>query len=414
VLKDLVDHGLMLYNHNALAEFGEGIASGGAWKYVPVVGENLRRYQEWLFTDYIPRLKAEMAEHAVERAKGYYEKQLTSGELSMDQLLENVAMQSNAAFGEQNYKYLGRNPTLQDALRIGLLAPDFLEARLRFGGQAMRPYGKEQTMALLRGAAIMGSAAIVASLLFGDENKWNPNRPFSVVIGGREYTPRSVVGDIAHLISDPRGFWYYRLNPLWGRPVAQLATGRDEKGRKSTPLNVAKDTLKTWVPIPAQGLVKDQGDDVLNAMMHGLLSSVGLSNYEYQTDFGRYSMKLDRPAYPKTEKSTEKSKIVHQLKVDRKEGMKSLREAMKKNVITERDRAETEERAFHPAKFSSKKMTLEELAKGVDSTTLTRQERSDILPVFSGKLNKAWEEGKLTKDDRNRYAEILRKLKERQ
>jgi hypothetical protein len=414
VLKDLVDHGLMLYNHNALAEFGEGLASGGAWKYVPVVGENLRRYQEWLFTDYIPRLKAEMAEHAVERAKGYYEKQLASGELTMDQLLENAALQSNAAFGEQNYKYLGRNPSFQDALRIALLAPDFLEARLRFGGQAMRSYGKEQTMALLRGAAIMGSAAIIASLLFGDDHKWNPNRPFSVVVGGREYTPRSVVGDIAHLIADPRGFWYYRLNPLWGRPVAQLATGRDEKGRKSTPLNVAKDTLKTWVPIPAQGLVKDTGDDVLNAMMHGLLSSVGLSNYEYQTDFGRYSMKLDRPAYPKTEKSAEKSKIVHQLKTDRKEGMKSLREAMKKSVITERDRNETEERAFHPGRFSAKKMTLEELAKGIDSTTLTRQERTDILPVFNDKLNKAWEEGKLSKGDRNRYSEILRKLKERQ
>jgi hypothetical protein len=411
VLKDLVDHGLMLYNHNAMAEFAEGLASGGIWKYVPVAGEQLRRYQEWLFQNYIPRLKAAMAEHAVDRAKGYYAKQLASGEMTMDQLLENVAMQSNAAFGEQNYKYLGRNQTLQDGLRIALLAPDFLEARLRFGGQAMRPYGREQLMALIRGAAIMFTAAQIANLLFGDEKKVYWSRPFSAIIGGREYTPRSVVGDIAHLVKDPRNFWYYRLNPLWGRPVVELASGRDEKGRKATPVEIAINTLKTWTPIPAQGLVKDTGDPAFNAIMNGLFSSVGLSNYEYQTDFGKYSMTLTRPAYPKTEKSTEKSKIVRQLKLDKEKGQKEMARALKERVISERDINEIEERALRPAKYTADNMSLEELVKGVESTTLTPKEKREVAPILARKLNQAWDDGKVKKEDQDRYLRALRSLK---
>lgn len=310
VLREGVDHGLMLSNHNAITEFGEGLTTGGLFHRIPGVGNQLIRYQEWLFQNYIPKLKAAMYEHAVERAEGYYKKELTSGKFTRDQLLENAAKQANSAFGEQNYKYIGRNPTLQDALRIALLAPDFLEARLKFAGQALRPYGKEQSMALIRGALMMGVTAQTINMMIGDEKKPHWDRPFSIIIGGREYAPRSVVADMMHLISDPRSFAYFRLNPLWGRPLVEMASGRDANGRKVGIEDAARDVLKSLIPIPGQGIVKkNQGDTILGATVNALLQSTGVSNYQFRSDAERKMMELmpriDKVRTPEQKKISE-------------------------------------------------------------------------------------------------------------
>jgi hypothetical protein len=300
VLRELVNHGLMLYNHNAMQEFSEGVSSGGLLHMIPVAGDQLKRYQEYLFQDYIPRLKAAMAEHAVDRAMEYYKDDLASGKFTRDQLLENVAAQSNAAFGEQNYKYIGRNPTYQDALRLALLAPDFLESRFKFFGQAVSPKGKEQAMALIRGAVIMSVIAQTTNALFGDQktldnpkDRWSAaaisdrlhfDKPFSAVIGGREYSPRSVVADMWHLVTDPRGFWYTRLNPLWGKPVYELASGRDQHDQKETLAEGAKNILKSWTPIPIQGAIKNsQGQTQLQGITSTLLQSIGVTNFQTKT-----------------------------------------------------------------------------------------------------------------------------------
>ena len=302
-LKEGVEHGLMLYSHNAMHEFGEGLASGGLWHKVPYVGDALRWYQEWLFQDYIPRLKAAMYEHAVIRAEKYYAKDLRNGKISRDQLLENVAMQSNAAFGEQNYKYIGRSPTLQDALRIGLLAPDFLEARLRFAGQAAKPYGREQLFALLRGAIMMGVTAQFLNLLLGDDRKVHLDKPFTFIYGGREYSPRSVVADIAHLFTNTRSFWYHRLNPLWGRPTVQMWEGRNIYGKKTDWVETVKDVLKSWVPIPAQGIVKENaGDTFLSSIVNSVFQSVGMTNYPYKSK----AAKLVQELSPRVDRTMEK------------------------------------------------------------------------------------------------------------
>ena len=281
VLKDLVGHGMMLYNHSALSDFSEGVSSGGLLHKIPGVGNVLRQYQEWLFQDYIPRLKAEMGEAAVKRAEKYYAKDLASGKFTRDQLLENVAKQGNAAFGEQNYKYMGRNPTMQDALRLVAFAPDFLESRLKFAGQAARPYGKEQSMALLRGAIGMATLAQTANIMFGDDKKPHFEKPFSVIVNGHEYAPRSVIGDMWHLFANPRSFVYYRMNPLYVRPTIELLTGRDMYGRQSDFVQWGTDLAKSWIPIPAQGAIRNnKEDDMFTSIINTVLSSVGVSSYD--------------------------------------------------------------------------------------------------------------------------------------
>ena len=414
LLKEGVEHGLMLFNHNALYEFGEGLATGGLFHRLPIVGDQLLRYQEWLFQDYIPRLKAAMFEHAVERAEKYYAKKLASGTFTRDQLLDNAAKQANAAFGEMNYKYLGRNPTYQDFLRLSLLAPDFLEARLKFAGQALRPYGKEQSMALLRGALIMGGLAVALSLLVGDDDSpWDIKKPFTVVIGGREYTPRSVQADIVHLISSPRSFWYHRLNPLWGRPLVELSTGRDFYGRQpESAVEAAKNILKSWTPIPAQGLVKDNmGDTILEATINAMMQSIGVTNYPHMSDFQRYAMtEGKRVTYRPTATSRLKSEL--QRKVQRKDpnAMKDIRAARLAGKITDADMTDIIEKGVtDPVQRAAKSMELDDLKKGLKHASA--KEMKTIVPIYIRKLGNKYNEGGMSDNALKDYVDSLKEAK---
>ena len=285
LLMEGVNHGLMLYSHDAMHEFAEGLSGGGLLSKIPGVGDVLQRYQEYLFQDLIPRLKAQMYEKAVERAEAVYAKDIAAGKFTRDQLLDNAAKQANAAFGELNYKYMGRNRTVQDLLRIGLLAPDFLEARFKFAGQALVPKGREQMTALIRAAVIMSAGAQTINMMFGDDKKMHWDKPFSAIIGGREYSPRSVVGDIAHLITDPRGFWYNRVNPLFGKPLIELTSGRDQRGQKEDLTTGMENIIKSWTPLPAQGALKDnQGQTQIQAITSGLLGSIGVTNFKSKSE----------------------------------------------------------------------------------------------------------------------------------
>lgn len=306
LLQEGVNHGMMVYNHNAIYEFGEGLAGGGLLHRLPVIGDGIQRYGEYLFQDYIPRLKAAMFEKAVMRAAEHEKAKLASGKITMDQIFAREAQHSNDAFGEQNYKYLGRDPTIQDAMRLLLLAPDFLESRLKFAGAALTPSGREQRIALIKGALIMGIGAQAVNILFGDDHKTHWDKPFSAIIGGREYSPRSVVGDMAHAITDPRGFWYNRINPLWSKPIIELASGRNQYGQKEVMEDSIKNTIKSWAPLPAQGLFKtNTGQTTAQSIYGALLGSIGMTNKLYKTPvekeisdiaFGHMQMGAESPS----------------------------------------------------------------------------------------------------------------------
>lgn len=243
VQKDLISHGLQVSDYHAMEAFSEGLSSGSLINKIPVIGKRiLGPYTEYLFQDYIPRLKVTMAQHALERNMERY-----GGKLSRDQILEMTANQANAAFGELNYKYMGRHPGFQDTMRALLLAPDFLEARARFVGQAAKPYGREQLVAL----GLLAATSYITARLFNKtmDDDWHWDKPFSYVYKGREYTLRTVPGDILHLFSDPRSFSYNRLSPLISRPAIEAITGRDDRGVKRDALEQIKDLAKTAIPL---------------------------------------------------------------------------------------------------------------------------------------------------------------------
>jgi hypothetical protein len=213
-----------------------------------VLGKKLiQPMTDWTFHEFIPEIKMALAKDALARNQEVYAKDLSAGKITRDQLLRKTAREANAAFGELNYTDLGRNPTLQHFLRLTLLAPDFLEARARFVGQALKPYGREQQLALLRGAVGMFVMARLINSATGEDDP--VRRPFSVIYKGREYGLRTIQGDLLHLVTSPRTFAMGRVSPLVGKTGLELLTGRDYKGDPITNEQMWRDIVSGWKPV---------------------------------------------------------------------------------------------------------------------------------------------------------------------
>jgi len=269
-----VKSGLMVYNHRALEQFSEGLHSTGLAAKVPGIGRVTQAYGEYLFQDLIPRYKMKLFKEAYARNLERY-----TGKYTEDQIAEITANQANAAFGELNYRAMGRNPTMQDTFRLLSLAPDFLEARLRFVGQALKPGGREQSAALLKAAIGMYGVAAIANMILSDDHEGHWDKPFTLVIGKNEYALRSVPGDMIHLISDPRSFVYHRLNPTIAKPLIEFITQRDVYGRLRNWQEQIGDFFRGHVPIPAQGLVS-KGE---RTILQSALQSIGVSSWRYKS-----------------------------------------------------------------------------------------------------------------------------------
>ena len=276
VTVQLVNHGLKVYDHDGMAGMSEGLSSSGLINKLPGVGEYLQKYTNYLFQDYIPRVKVLMGKEAYARNLKRYASKLTE-----DQIATITANQSNAAFGEQNYAMMGRSKTFQDILRLTLLAPDFLEARARFVGQALKPYGREQGAALARGAiGIYAGCRILNTAISGNPH-WDT--PFGVVIDGREYGTRTVFGDLYHLFADTRSYVYHRINPATTKLIVESLTGRDEYGRKRDAEQTITDYVKTFHPIPTQGFFSPAEEPKMKKMLDAIFNSLGGTVYPYKT-----------------------------------------------------------------------------------------------------------------------------------
>lgn len=281
VTTKLIDHGLTLYDHDGMAAFSSGSETTGLERYIPVVGRFSSEYQNYLFgpDGFVPRLKERSGKVAYERNRTHYP------ELSDDQVAKLSADQTNASFGGQNYEMMGRSKTAQDLMRLGALAPNFLEARARSVAQGLMPYGREQFTAIaIRGAIGMYILARItegiAHQIDPDKNEVHWDKPFSATIDGREYTLRSEQGDIQHLITDPRSFVYYRLSPGIMKPAIEAVTARDNWGRKRDATEQLKDWATAAVPIAGQGFFAKKDYDLYQSIM----GSFGISSFNARTE----------------------------------------------------------------------------------------------------------------------------------
>lgn len=277
VQRELIKHGVTVADTHGQQLWSEGLAGSSLTRHIPVLGEKLQAWNEYVFTSFIPRIKMAMAMKAVERNRARYADELKSGKMTEDDLYYLTANQANAAFGELNYELMSRNKTTQDVLRLGLLAPDFLEARGRFVGQALKPYGREQFAALAKGAIALYVASRVINKILDDQYHFEPENAFSVIYNGHAYSLRTVQGDLIHLVTSPGQFWRNRLNPVYGRTTLEFLTGRDEFGRKRDYAQQAGDLAKQIVPISGRGLIAGPEQKLLESA----LGAVGITNRRF-------------------------------------------------------------------------------------------------------------------------------------
>lgn len=395
----LVSRGLQVYSHRALTEFGEGLYSSGLINKLPGIGPISQKYGSYLFENYIPRQKMQMALAALERNTERYK-----GKLSTDQIYELTANQANAAFGELNYKWMGRNPTVQDSLRLMLLAPDFLEARGRFVGQAVKPWGREQGAALLRGAIGMYAAARIINQVVDGDPHWD--KYFSVVVDGKEYSLRSIPGDMQHLFSDPRSFAYHRLNPTIAKPIVEYLSGRDAFGRERTFFQQVGDFFTQQAPIPMQGLVSGKE----RTLYQSVLSSIGVSSWKSRSSAEKLAGEFSSSNMPKgvlTDEQKEKMKVKSKIKQKFQEGdREGAKELAKQNGVDVSNLMRLQESAKHPLASSFKNLSPAQAARVWDKAT--PEERKDIRNAFYTKI---LNDKKMTREEKISYIRQIKDTK---
>lgn len=326
--KMLAEHGLNISDTKGLEYFSEGLTTGGGLvAKIPVLGQLFQKYATYLFKSYIPRLKMSMGVEAYNRnLKRYY--QDGKGPMTKEQVAFLTAKQADAAFGELNYELMGRSKTTQDVLRLFLLAPDFLEARARFVGQALSPYGNPNVAkgifnneqfqaAIMTGTLGMWfGARIINAILNDGDMKFDKH--FSVVtpkgmsllgldIGEREYALRSIPGDIEHLFKDPRSFAFFRVNPVFVKPFMEAIVGRDQFGRYRDSSQQLMDYISGFAPIPTQ---TKRGE--WNAM-ESIMKSTGINVYRSRTSFEKKLLELKghRASFSQTSDEKKRSDLIN-------------------------------------------------------------------------------------------------------
>jgi hypothetical protein len=214
--------------------FEDGLSSQkGIWAHVPGLGDAVTRMNNFMFNEYIPRLKMKVGLAVLDRNTKRY-----SGDLNPEQIAEVTGRQMDAAFGGQNWRLMGTSKNVLAALRLGVLTPDFTLSRAKVIGQAFKPYNAEQRIFLLAQAAGVYALSRVANMAFSQDH--DPHMELrnwdSVVIGKRAYHARFIVSDAANFARDMLGLNSFKsqgipfINSRLGvapKTAAEALTGRD-------------------------------------------------------------------------------------------------------------------------------------------------------------------------------------------
>jgi len=253
---DMMNHGLMLAGDRmAMSQFMDGLSSAGSWmEKIPWIGPWQTAMSQWTFHHYIPGLKIKTYQGILTRNLARFEAEIKAGKATVDDVKYLTAKQTNAAYGHQNYRDMGRNQTFQHLLRLVLLAPDFLEGRAKFTGQAIQGIvsksGREQLAAM---ATLTVTFYVAARIFNGLANKGDMKMDlehlFSVQVGNRNYSMRSVPEDIFRLVRDWRSFTAGRVSPLIGTTALESILGLNRRGEKVTGTEAVQDSLSNAIPM---------------------------------------------------------------------------------------------------------------------------------------------------------------------
>lgn len=246
-IREGMRNGLKVYNGRLdSAMLGEGAAAHGWVEDIPGVGKWFAAYKDFLFENQIPRMKAEAYLGILRRNKSRYPA------LNEEQVARLSVKESEATFGERNYrqavgKFTG-DPRFWQAMQGFFLAPDFGISKMQHIGQVFTPYGGEQRQAIAATVATLYTGARVLNQLLDNDPHFEKDSMFSVVVGDRRYSVRSIPGDMMHLFNATGNYAYYRLSPAMQIGIESIFK-RDYNGRPIGYADIAKDILLAPVPI---------------------------------------------------------------------------------------------------------------------------------------------------------------------
>ena len=230
----------------------EGLAQHTALvNKIPLAGKALTAVEDKLFGagGYIDRLKAATFEKVTRQLSD------RNPNWSQDQAQFAASKIVDAAYGGLNWKMLGASMNSVDALRLLTLAPDFTGSQLLFGKYGFGPGGSVVAQSL--GRIALYNFAVARILNMVTSGKLHMEHPFGVSSpdGKNVFSVRTMPEDIAHALTDPRGFAYNRLNPLITRTGYEFISGRDEQGKRADYEKQLHDLLRNVLPIPSQNFV---------------------------------------------------------------------------------------------------------------------------------------------------------------
>jgi hypothetical protein len=319
------------------------------------VADLVNKQSDWMFEHYIPSLKMDT-----------FRKWFTAGlkhypDLTRDQVAEVTGKAVDARYGNINHALdrMPRNKTAQAVARLGLFAPDFLEARARTVLGAFGKYGGEQRRALARGLLMLYvTPRIVNAAMNHGDAKWDWHDMFSVVIpkprasaeAPQQYwrfSIKSPFTEMLQLVTNPRMFLAARENPLTARPALKFLLGRDDYGRQLSAQGELKDFFTGTSPFLTQKIMQSPDESIGDS----LLSAIGahMTNYRSPTEQKVHDLYLKTlPASEEDPEKAAESRRNRQLEDAIREGTKSPAEAWKlveEGKMTPDEAARTTERA---------------------------------------------------------------------
>lgn len=292
-LRQLVAHGLQFSSHfehmNDFITEGMGPQEHSIVSKLPALGKTNQWLHENLW-QYVNTQKAQTALHLLDRYKSAYP------EWTPSKLYAKVADDVNNRFGLQNWGLLNVNKTWKDAMRLGMLAPDWFVSETRSLLSAFQPGNKIVLQDMARISAFMVLAGRVANMIATGDPHWE--QPFGLVVPGKDkrddrvISMRTLPSDFVHWASDARGAVYNRLNPATSRVIISLLTSRDKNGKPLLPQEQVTEALKGVLPIWMQNIMqrKDIGLDGKEKVLQSAMQIGGLEEYASRTAAEKQAM----------------------------------------------------------------------------------------------------------------------------
>lgn len=269
------------YRNIAAYQDGQEVGNSALISKIPGAKQVQTGLDHFLFDKYVPGLKVRAYRRLVAKYAEAYP------EWTEDKVAQVAAADTNERFGGINYKQLGRSAATQNWMKLVSLAPDWLESEVR---AMARPFGAEGKVAradmLKATVGLWGAARVMNYLTTGS---FHNEAPFGVAVKGDDgkekiWSIRTLPTDALHAVSDPVGFVRGRVSPLV-KAGTELATGRDDAGKRLPNAGLAVDLMRAVAPIPAQSIIKSATGEIPD-MTSGeqAAKAAGLTVLPYKTE----------------------------------------------------------------------------------------------------------------------------------